>query len=395
MYLRPHCEEEELQSGEECPLFTVESPDMLKTDALAIGDTLDMDIVIENPSQLSITRVRSWLTFDPTLLKGKEIEIEEGFIPTPNEDRFNNEEGYLELEVTADTDISSDKIVTARITFEVLKASPTGTSISFFNVQQDGNTAVYTDVAGEDMYALQSEPGTLHVLTSSTGTQTSSATQSSASSTSVQANSDSSLFGLGHACTQSSQCASQFCNNSVCSEQTGTTTSAGTSSAGTNSSPARTAFTLLQIQNVRVTTEGSNVFLAWDALASSTLQGYNVYYGSVSGEYVQRRSVDSATISMTLKGLPEGTRYFFAVRGVGAQNEESAYSQEVAVTVGDPSTSTAPLLPGTYTKPINENMPNVPGETGASSTIAIFLLISAAMGTTFAWRRQLSVAKAS
>lgn len=121
------------------------------------------------------------------------------------------------------------------------------------------------------------------------------------------------------------------------------------SSASSSVAPKTTVFNLLQVLGLRVTTDGSSVFLVWDHLPSSELAGYNVYYGTVSGQYIQRRSVDKAANSLTIRALPVGTTYYFAVRAVNAAGEETVFSQEVGVSVGNPRTSTAPFNASTLT----------------------------------------------
>lgn len=184
----------------------------------------------------------------------------------------------------------------------------------------------------------------------------------------------------GGACTASSHCLSGNCQSNRC-------VSAAASSAASITPPVSgTAFALLQVRNVRITTEGTSVYVAWDPLSSSQLKAYNLYYGTTSGRYIQRMTVSGDSTSMAIRGLPEKTTYFVAIRALSLQDEESAFSQEVAVEVGNPKTSTSPLtgdLLSTRT-PVT-----VPGETGMSSVITIVLLISAITGTALASRRQI------
>jgi hypothetical protein len=101
-----------------------------------------------------------------------------------------------------------------------------------------------------------------------------------------------------------------------------------------------------------------------------------------------------------IRALPLDTTYYFAVRGVNLTNEESAFSKEVAVTVGNPRTSSSPLVgqirgeglpPPTHPLARGTRAPTapLPGETGIPSTIVLFLTLSAVIGTSFALRRQL------
>lgn len=184
----------------------------------------------------------------------------------------------------------------------------------------------------------------------------------------------------GGACTTSSNCVSGNCVSNRCA-------AALASSSSSVAAPlSGSAFALLQVRNVRITTEGTSLYVAWDPLTSSQLKAYNLYYGTTSGRYIQRKTVSGDSTSMAIRGLPEKTTYFVAIRALSLMDEESAFSQEVAVEVGNPKTSTSPLtgdLLSTRT-PVT-----VSGETGMSSMIMLILAISAVTGTALASRRQI------
>ncbi len=186
----------------------------------------------------------------------------------------------------------------------------------------------------------------------------------------------------GGACTAPSHCMSGICESNRCAK------AAAASSASTSltSPPSGTAFALLQVRNVRITTEGTSLYVAWDPLTSSQLKAYNLYYGTTTGRYIQRKTVSGDSTSMAIRGMPEKTTYFVAIRALSTQDEESAFSQEVAVEVGNAKTSTAPLTGDLLAtrKPVT-----VPGETGMSSVITLILTISAITGTALASRRQI------
>jgi cysteine-rich repeat protein len=186
----------------------------------------------------------------------------------------------------------------------------------------------------------------------------------------------------GGACNAPTQCLSNVCTDNRCGGDTGTPTS---SSSAASLPAGKTAFALLQVRNVRITTEGTSVYVAWDPLTSSQIKAYNLYYGSTSGRYIQRKTVSAESTSMAIRGLPEKTTYFVAIRGLSLTDEESAFSQEVAVEVGNPKTSTAPLT-GDLLR--TRTPVTVPGETGLPSTLALLLMLSAIAGTALASRRQ-------
>ena len=73
------------KGGVRCFPFAVHDPQTLKTAPLREGDILDIDLVIDNPSKQRIKRVRAWLSYDPNMLEGISVDINNAFsIVTPN-----------------------------------------------------------------------------------------------------------------------------------------------------------------------------------------------------------------------------------------------------------------------------------------------------------------------
>ena len=413
------------EENDRCREFAIENPQMMKTDPLSEGDTLDMDLIIRNPGKKRIKRVRAWLAYDPNVLEGKTVTVNESLFPavTPGESDFSGKEGYVKIEAsTQDPDkTTGEELLVARIEFTVHKVLAGGTVIGFHDVQSDGHTLLIEDANGEERSALEQEPGVLVVVTvqeeepgndegtadrdtESSGSGSSSAPDGRASSSAATTETEEEIgtggevSGVnrtnGEDCNEDAQCASGLCGSGICIPKL------STGSTGTGSSAARakrTAFSLLQVRNVSITTEGSSLFVAWDELKSSELKAYNVYYGTTSGQYIQRKTVGKSEISLTIRALPADTTYYVAVRAVNHADEESAFSQEVAVTVGDPASSTAPLAIGTgdaLQRPLVGTVTDgnggtiVPGETGLPTVLAILLIASAAVGTAVASRRQ-------
>ena len=77
---------------------------------------------------------------------------------------------------------------------------------------------------------------------------------------------------------------------------------------------------------------GSRVTLAWDRSPDSSVTGYRVYYGGVSGNYTNSLAVGNATTA-TIPGLASGVTYFFAVSASATNGLESILSNEIAYTV--------------------------------------------------------------
>ncbi len=79
-----------------------------------------------------------------------------------------------------------------------------------------------------------------------------------------------------------------------------------------------------------------NVNLAWDPVASAT--GYRLHYGTSSGNYPSSVDAQSQT-TVTVFGLTDGTRYYFAVKAYNTTTT-SNFSNEVSVV---PATSPPPF----------------------------------------------------
>lgn len=75
--------------------------------------------------------------------------------------------------------------------------------------------------------------------------------------------------------------------------------------------------------------------LGWDAVPETGIQGYKVYVGTASNQYTLTYSAGTS-LSYTVPDRVLGTTYYFAVKAIGADGLESAYSQEIAVTIAPP-----------------------------------------------------------
>lgn len=350
---RPHCD---TTAVEICPEFPVRDPLSRQTDILKVGDTLDMDLILHNPSALDLKRFRVWIGYDSTVLEGVALEISDAFpVETPGEADFSIADNYIKITGAAETPVVVTQLVVARIRMKVTAAPSIGTALSFYDASgtKESHTAAFTGTTPDETNVASTVQGILAIRLE---------TAASSSSSSIAASSASS-------------------------------TGSALSSVAPPPvvPPAATLFSSLQPQGLRVTTEGSSVFLAWNALPSAELAGYNLYYGAVSGRYLQRRSVDQASTTLTIRALTVGTTTYFAVRGVNAAGQETDYSQEVAVTVGNPRTSTSPLS-GSFTDGPQGNPPktggSVAGESGPATWFLLLAAASAVMGTLLAARRQ-------
>ena len=403
--LRPHCidgsEQENIFGGEvpdiegvmiptdgmACSSYPIFDPQSRATDVLSVGDTLDMDLIVHNPSNQPIGRIRAWLQYDPSILRGESIELGDTLsVPTPGEQNFDEANGIAKIAASSTQPSSKNPIVVARIKMTVL-ATPSNVTPIRFDVSggADPHAGIYVKNGNQETNVLPSTVG--HLVVKLDGAAP------GGEDTTTENPTDQGLFPTD---TTSSTGTTPLATSSVASQSfppaplfgmEALPTSAP-SSAGSTTAPS--TFTALQVQNLRATTEETSIYLAWDALPSSELVGYNVYYGTVSGRYIQRRAVNKGATTLTLRGLMPRTAYYIAVRGVNAKNEETQFSQEVGITVGEPSSSTNPLT-ATSIGPAGKTPKTggkVAGDSGPASVLTLFLIGSAVIGTFFAFRRQ-------
>ena len=385
LFLMPHCTETDRSK---CKLFSVADATHLTTGRLAAGDILDLDVMLRTPNPSKVAAIRAWLSYDKSVLEARNLELTTAMnAPYPGEQMIDASQGLVKIGAAINGKITMPETVLARVTFRVIK-NQADTTVSFTGFQTTGlgQTAVNTwsdansatdggplppppcfDVllgCKEGVISmLMGQPSILTVDLADAAPAISSTSSSVASSVSSSVNS-----GTAYA-------------NSIEGNIPG---------APQQSS----SFPLLQVQGVVATTRGSDLYVGWKELKSAELNGYNVYYGTVSGRYVQRHSVPKDSTSYVIRDVEPGAVYFVAIRAFNVGMQESAYSQEVSVTAGKPETATNPLTGFGQDAP--QQNPYVPTgknvvETGTGSVIAILALISAGIGTFFAWRRQLAL----
>ena len=78
-----------------------------------------------------------------------------------------------------------------------------------------------------------------------------------------------------------------------------------------------------------ITTSSNQATLTLSPSASASLSGYDVYVGTVSGQYNQKFNAGDVT-TYTVGNLSSGTTYYFAVTSYDSSVDESPYSNEVS-----------------------------------------------------------------
>ena len=118
---------------------------------------------------------------------------------------------------------------------------------------------------------------------------------------------------------------------------------------GTTTSPIYGGNSPIDITDITDTISGadevsasSKINLTWTApserednttLLLSAIGGYNIYYGSTQGQYINTVSIDDGTAdSYTFNDLSTGT-YYFVVTTYDTDGRESQYSSEIIKTI--------------------------------------------------------------
>lgn len=103
-------------------------------------------------------------------------------------------------------------------------------------------------------------------------------------------------------------------------------------------------------------TWADGLVLDWDASVSTDVAGYNVYYGTNSGNYIYKLDAGNVT-SITISNLVCGGTYYFAATAYDSNGNESALSAEISFIVpgafciapyaaGNPGALSFPVAPG-------------------------------------------------
>ncbi len=377
-----------------CAAFTREDQNYL-TPVTTVGSSVDVHLYLANPAQLPISAVQAWIAYDPEALTGSVLSVDGAFPSVSVADTgFFPNEGYVKISAMSGGDGAPDqeRILVATLRLRPLQSSDQNSILSFYQLTGSGaKTLAMSGSAGSGTNILDSTQPSLTVriaaaASSASVSSTTAATSSSSSSNSVSSPKSSSSSSRSSLSSSSSIPPLPFGGGNVRPNASSSAASLGIGG---------TEFRRLQVQGVAIGTQNGNVLVAWQPLAGAA--GYHVYYSTVSGVYTQRRTLAANATGDAVTGLPNGDRYFFAVRAVDAAGIESDYSREVAVVVGQPNTATTPLT-GSVTGPTPMGMQQlsspgnktVAGKTGVSDMFNILLGIAAAVGMWGAFRRQLA-----
>jgi len=83
--------------------------------------------------------------------------------------------------------------------------------------------------------------------------------------------------------------------------------------------------------NLTASLKHGGVQLSWSPVKKDTFQSYNIYYSTVSGNYLHRLHAGPVTNYLVSANLSQGQQYFFVITTVDDQGVESTPSNEVSI----------------------------------------------------------------
>lgn len=253
---------------------------------LASNETFSVEIYLKNPGLKDIISVRAWLEYDPKVLEGVSISTDNTpfSLAAPGENEFSPEEGYVKIgRSNTEGGFSDAETKVATVQFKVKSTSKANAQLEPYDYQTTelGHTSVNIIEDGFPVNILSAKPESISLA----------------------------LNGASGQVQETMSVSSQ---------------------------------TLGRPEQLKINTGSGYVDLKWLKTADMNVKGYNLYYGKTSGEYSRRRSIELAD-QYRLDGLNNGEVYYFALTAFDAQNKESDYSDEVAIIINEPKSSTSPF----------------------------------------------------
>lgn len=264
-----------------------------------VGDEFDVQVTLKNLGVQNVISVRSWLRYNNDLLQAVSVNTDESpfTLSAPGETEVSNSEGLVKLgrsNVSGGAAQPNIKVATVRFKVKTPFAATAFIEAYDYQVTELGHTSANIVDGGFPVNILSKKPDAL-AINLNPGAQP----------YSDQANAD------GNGGPDVIVVTNGFAN-------------------------------LNRPQNLRVNTGPGYADLKWDLSDEPELVGYNVYYGKTSGMYTRRKTLGK--VSQTrIDGLNNGEIYYFAVTSYDAQSRESDYSDEVAVIINEPLSSTSPF----------------------------------------------------
>lgn len=325
LFLAQNC-----QSTPNCPEPTETDNFFTLSQSYNQGDLITLDVRIKNPTKQNIVSAQTWINYDTNQLEGVKIETSNTFdLVAPGEKEFDTENGRAKIGVASTSGGSQlEQILVATIQFKVKTTSKTTSNLSFYDYRltELGHTNVNIIEGGFPVNVLSEPKKSLQIQLNGT---------------------------------------SQSNNQNQNTNQ--------------NSQTTQPNIVLGRPTGLQIDTGSGYAHLKWEVDQNSQLAGYNIYYSMSSGRYLHRKTVGIVN-EFYVTGLSNNQEYFFAVTAVDRLNNESDYSDEVAIVINQPATSSSPFY-----KQIHDLEyvldPKQTANTGPKTDVAILIaLISGIIG---------------
>lgn len=304
------------------------------------GDEFDVDIYVQNPDVQNIISVRSWLSYDSSVLEGVSITTSESLfgLSAPGEDEFSPSDGHVKIgRSNISGGVSDSEAIVAKVRFKVKTTTNMTTEISShdYQVTELGHTSVNIIEGGFPVNILSQEPDSISIHLNSGSTASTSVLPPSTTEVVVP------VDNIG---------------GSIAS--------------------------LERPKNLKANTGSTYVDLKWDLGTESDLMGYNIFYGKTSGTYTRLKTVPKVN-SYRIDGLNNNEAYYFAITAYDKLNRQSDYSNEVGIIVNSPLSSTAPF------EDISSSLlATIPSQTESGPLVGWVLFSAVGLGGTIAFRRK-------
>lgn len=293
-----------------------------------------IDLFVVNPQQEMITSVRAKLKYDPTKMGVMQLDTGKSAFPlsAPGENDIDEDSGTITIGRSLTGGSRSD----AEFFVGTLKVTPyvDGATLEFLNFQTTelADTGIYFTSGITAENRLPQAPKPLIIGGAASGTPTGTVPAQSLPP-------DLDLEPVGG-------------DEDLLDPQT----------PPPSFPPAETAD--LRPTGLRVQTDAAgNVRLVWPIAPNPPVKGYYLYYGQKSGFYLRRRDVGRTNFAV-FADLPKGQKYYFAITAYDTNDQESDYSDEVSVTIGEPGSESHgftgdPRDPGTAGTPVATPAPSI------------------------------------
>ena len=91
--------------------------------------------------------------------------------------------------------------------------------------------------------------------------------------------------------------------------------------------------------------------ISWSPSSSPNLAGYQIVYGTSSGNYTGVVPVSSNSTNVTIYGLVNGVKYYFAALSYDASGDLSSLSPEISGVIGATTAAAAALMTALTSNP--------------------------------------------